>query len=58
MWDKNREKAQKKYNEKMTKGVYLKLNIGTDKDILDKLDSVNNKQRYIKDLIRKDISNG
>jgi len=33
----------------------MKLNIRTDADILKKLDSVMNKQGYVKALIRKDI---
>lgn len=36
-------------------GVYLKLNEETDGDIIDKLESVDKKQSYIKDLIRKDL---
>lgn len=48
-------KAQKKYDAKATKLITMKLNLKTDKDILDKLDEVENKQGYIKDLIRKDI---
>lgn len=34
------------------------LNIEEDKDILDKLEEVNNISEYIKKLIRQDISNG
>lgn len=37
-------------------GVYLKLNKGADKDIIQRLDDQDNKQGYIKDLIRTDIS--
>ena len=50
--------AQKRYdlnNKDKFRSVYLKLNKETDKDILDKLDSVDNKQGYIKELIRKDL---
>jgi hypothetical protein len=43
-----------KYDEKATKRVFIKLNIKTDADILEKLDHVPNKQGYIKELIRKD----
>ena len=46
-----------KYSKKDTQRIYLKLKLKTDADILEKLDSVKNKQGYIKDLIRKDIEN-
>lgn len=46
-----------KYDKKNTRDIRLKLNKKTDADILEKLDSVENKQGYIKDLIRKDIEN-
>ena len=52
------KKAQMKYDAKATKQIKLKLNITSDKDILDKLDQVDNKQGYIKELIRKDIMVG
>lgn len=44
-----------KYDKVNTKRVYIKLNKNTDKDILDYLDSISNKQGYIKELIRKDM---
>lgn len=47
---------QAKYDANNTKMIPLKLNLKTDKDILDKLDSVSNKQGYIKQLIRDDLS--
>lgn len=37
-------------------GVYLKLNKGADKDIIQRLKDQDNKQGYIKDLIRTDLS--
>ena len=37
------------------KGVYLKLNEINDKDVIERLDSKQNKQGYIKELIRDDI---
>lgn len=49
-------KASAKYDKKHTRGVYLKLNTETDRDVIDKLDSVDNRQGYIKSLIRKDIN--
>lgn len=49
------KEASKKYDSSNTKGIYLKLNINTDKDILEHLKEVNNVQGYIKALIRSDI---
>lgn len=46
---------QEKYDKAHTKGLYLKLNKETDKDILAHLDKQENKQGYIKKLIREDI---
>ena len=48
-------KASAKYDKSNTKGVYLKLNLKKDKDILAMLDYVDNVQGYIKRLIREDI---
>lgn len=48
-------KAQKKYDVENTRQVHLKLNRRTDDDVLGKLDSVPNKQGYIKELIRADM---
>lgn len=50
------KKASKKYDKANTKQIKLKLNINTDKDILDKLSSIDNIQGYIKNLIRSDIN--
>lgn len=50
--------AQMKYDAKATKQIRMKLNIKSDADILAKLDEVDNKQGYIKELIRKDIKGG
>ena len=49
------KKAIRKYDKEHTKQILLKLNKGTDADILQKLDEVDNKQGYIKGLIRDDI---
>lgn len=54
---KSQSKASIKYDAENTKRVYIKLNITTDADILEKLEKVGNKQGYIKELIRKDIAN-
>lgn len=50
------KRAQAKYDKRNCVQVNLKLNKSTDKDILDKLQAVENKQGYIKDLIRLDIA--
>lgn len=50
-------KAGAKYDAKHTKQIKLKLNIETDADILKILETVGNKQGYIKELIRNDINN-
>ena len=52
----SRLKAVAKYDKANTKSIFLKLNIKTDADILAHLETVGNKQGYIKELIRKDIS--
>ena len=49
------KRARLKYEAKQTVQVKMKLNTKTDADILAKLDSVSNKQGYIKELIRKDL---
>lgn len=49
------KKASIKYDKANTKGLYLKLNIKTDSDILERLEEAENKQSYIKKLIRNDI---
>ena len=37
------------------KGLYLKLNKVSDRDVIERLDNQSNKQGYIKDLIRTDM---
>ena len=49
-------KASAKYDKANTKSLFLKLNIHTDADILEHLASLDNKQGYIKELIRKDMN--
>lgn len=49
---------QERYDRKNTIRICgLKLNIKTDKKIIEKLNSVPNKQGYIKNLIKNDINN-
>lgn len=38
------------------KGIYLKLNKEDDEDVIDRLEKQENKQGYIKGLIRDDIT--
>ena len=49
------KRAKTKYDRAKTIGLYLKLNIKTDADIIAKLGSVPAKQTYIKELIRRDM---
>ena len=51
----NRRKAQSKWIRENTKGFYIRLNKSTDQDIIDHLAKLENKQGYVKDLIRMDI---
>lgn len=48
--------AQQKYDAANTTRVFIKLNNKTDADIIEKLNSVDNRQGYIKELIRKDLN--
>lgn len=54
MTSKAQIKASERYDRLNTKQIVLKLNKRTDADILEILESVGNKQGYIKSLIRKD----
>ena len=49
-------KAQKKYAAANLKQVSVRLNRKTDADIIEKLESVENVQGYIKTVIREDIA--
>ena len=51
-------RAVKKYQDKNILQIKINLHRTYDKEIIDKLQSVESKQRYIKDLIRKDIEQG
>ena len=50
-------KASIKYNKENTVQISLKLNRYTDADLIDSLNRIENKQGYIKELIRRDIAN-
>ena len=56
MTSKSQKEAVRRYDKENTRQIILKLNLKTDADILDKLDAVENKQGYIKNLIRQDLS--
>ena len=56
MATKAQSRASAKYDKAHTKGIYLKLNLETDIDIIEFLDRVDNVQGYIKDLIRYDMN--
>ena len=49
------KRANAKFEREKTRSIKIKLTKSTDADILAKLDSVGNKQGYIKALIRADL---
>ena len=49
------KKAVAKYDKTNTQGLFIKLHKTRDRDIIDKLESVESKQGYIKQLIRENI---
>lgn len=49
-------KKHREYDKANTIGVYLKLNKKTDADIIAALETVSNKQGFIKRLIRQEIA--
>ena len=50
------KRAQAKYDRERCVQVKMKLVLNTDADIIERLNSVPNRQGYIKSLIRKDIA--
>ena len=56
MTSKAQKAAVARYDKANTKGVYLKLNLKTDKDIIEHLAKKENVQGYIKSLIRDEIT--
>lgn len=52
------KRASIKYAKSNVTQIKFSFNNRTDADIIDKLNSVENKQGYIKDLIRNDIMEG
>lgn len=49
-------RASVKYNKENTVQISLKLNRSTDADLIDSLNRIANKQGYIKELIRRNIT--
>ena len=58
MMNEARRRAQAKYNKANTKQVTLRLNKRTEADIIEWLEGLDNKQGYIKSLIRADMTRG
>lgn len=52
---KSQSRASAKYDKANTKGLYIKLNLKTDLDIIEYLRGKENVQGYIKSLIRSDM---
>ena len=52
----SQRKAAAKWDKKNSRSITLKCYYKTDMDILNKLQSVDNRQSYIKELIRADIA--
>ena len=53
---KKRRENQSKWIRKNTKGFYIRLSLEKDADIIEHLGTLENKQGYVKGLIRRDIS--
>ena len=56
MVSKAQNEAQARYDAENTVQVRMKLNKKTDADILEQLEKIENKQGYIKELIRRDLA--
>ena len=50
------KRATLKYEAKNTVQVHLKLNKRTDADVIRRLEEVDSKQGYIKEMIRRDMA--
>ena len=53
---KKRRENQSKWIRKNTKGFYIRLSLEKDADIIEHLGTKENKQGYVKSLIRADIA--
>lgn len=51
----SRLRANSKYDKANTKSFIIKLNLKTDADVIERLERVENRQGYIKSLIRRDM---
>lgn len=49
------KRAKKRYDMLRTKQYVMRLRIGADADVIEKLDSVPSKTEFIRELIRRDI---
>lgn len=58
MASKAQTEAVKRYQDKTTRLMSIRLNLNTDADIIRRLEEVASKQGYIKELIRKDMQRG
>ena len=56
MTTKAQTEAVKRYQERNTRLMSIRLNLNTDADIIRRLEQVESKQGYIKELIRKDMA--
>lgn len=52
------KRAVANYDKKNTIGIYLKLNKTTDADIIEMLEQAENKQGFIKELLRDFMKKG
>lgn len=57
------KRAQAKYEKKrnasgITKGYYIKCHTIHDADVIERLETIENRNGYLKDLIRNDIKKG
>lgn len=57
MVSETKKRNNKKWDKNNTKSFSVKLFLKTDKDIIEHLQKIENKNAYIKQLIRKDIKN-
>ena len=48
-------RAKERYDKATAKQVLFRFNVNTDADVIEKLEDVDNKQGYIKQLIRDDM---
>lgn len=56
MTSKAQAEAVKRYQDKSTRLMSIRLNLNTDADIIRRLEEVDSKQGYIKELIRRDMA--